>query len=223
MRDWLLTVSARPLNLASRTGRGTVEQEYDEQVATARRAHQTAEKALADKRNEPVARGATPADRARILPEYDRAVTYALQELNKLSARKFEVRDAAKNQASLFGMGNEGQLAESQNKSVLFQAQPYEIFWTSQNAFHLSDRHERDPKGHPLLHVEAAQVVVQANVIFEDRRDRHRLLAYLKGKLYVAVVKFVIQPRGNRCVIITCFLGNPTHEKEYKSQRPGFH
>ena len=42
----------------------------------------------------------------RILPEYDRAVTYALQELNKISARKFEVKDAAKNQASLFGMGD---------------------------------------------------------------------------------------------------------------------
>ena len=94
-----------PLNLANRTGKGTVEQEYDEQLATARRAHQTAEKALADKRNELVARGATPADLTRILPEYDRAVTHALQELNKISARKFEVKDAAKNQASLFGMG----------------------------------------------------------------------------------------------------------------------
>ena len=94
-----------PLNLANRTGKGTVEQEYDEQLATARRAHQAAEKALADKRNELVARGATPADLTRILPEYDRAVTYALQELNKISARKFEVKDAARNQASLFGIG----------------------------------------------------------------------------------------------------------------------
>ncbi|MDO7886841.1 hypothetical protein [Hymenobacter cheonanensis] len=94
-----------PLNLANRTGKSSVEQEYDERLATAQRAHRDAEKALVDKRRELVARQATEKDLARILPAYEIAVTRALQELNKISAQRYEVKDAAKNQASLFGVG----------------------------------------------------------------------------------------------------------------------
>ena len=94
-----------PLNLANRTGKSSVEQEYDERLATAQRAHKDAEKALADKRRELVARQATEKDLARILPAYEVAVTRTLQELNKVSAQRYEVKDAAKNQASLFGVG----------------------------------------------------------------------------------------------------------------------
>jgi hypothetical protein len=94
-----------PLNLANRTGKSTVEQEYDERLATAQRTHKDAEKALADKRRELVARQATEKDLARILPTYEVAVTRALQELNKISAQRYEVKDAARNQASLFGVG----------------------------------------------------------------------------------------------------------------------
>jgi len=94
-----------PLNLANRTGKSSVEQEYDERLATAQRAHKDAEKALADKRRELVARQATEKDLARILPTYEVAVTRTLQELNKISAQRYEVKDAARNQASLFGVG----------------------------------------------------------------------------------------------------------------------
>jgi hypothetical protein len=97
-----------PLNLANRTGKGQIEQEYDERLASAQRAHKDADKALADKRRELVARQATDKDLTRILPTYESAVTRALQELNKISAQKFEVRDAAKNQASLFGLASVG-------------------------------------------------------------------------------------------------------------------
>lgn len=94
-----------PLNLANRTGKGQIEQEYDERLASAQRAHKDAEKALADKRRELVARQANDKDLARILPTYESAVTRALQELNKISAQRYEVKDAARNQASLFGVG----------------------------------------------------------------------------------------------------------------------
>ena len=95
----------QPLNLANRTGKSSIEQEYDERLDTARRTHQEAERALSDKRKELVSRQASDKDLARILPPYEAAVTRTLQELNKVSAQKFEVRDAAKNQASLFGVG----------------------------------------------------------------------------------------------------------------------
>jgi Lon protease-like protein len=94
-----------PLNLANRTGKGQIEQEYDERLASAQRAHKDAEKALADKRRELVSRQATDKDLARILPTYESAVTRALQELNKISAQRYEAKDAARNQASLFGVG----------------------------------------------------------------------------------------------------------------------
>ena len=190
-----------PLNLANRTGRGTVEQEYDEQLATARRAHQTAEKALADKRNELVARGATPADLARILPEYDRAVTHALQELNKISARKFEVKDAARNQASLFGINVsipevfapvlagldekslrkavQALLREEGNKSVYNAATGWEIELRWQGVKHATARYGKLPvvRLHSLLQVEA----LLANATFEftqnDNRGREEVIA----------------------------------------------
>jgi hypothetical protein len=42
---------------------------------------------------------------ARVLLTYESAVTRALQELNKISAQRYEAKDAARNQASLFGVG----------------------------------------------------------------------------------------------------------------------
>lgn len=99
------------LNIENRSLKTASEIEYDEKVEKARADYNEAEKVLKEKRKEFISRGADPNRLESYLLEYQAAVNNALRRLNELVKIRDQVRDGAKNQMSLFGLGSAGSRA----------------------------------------------------------------------------------------------------------------
>lgn len=96
------------LNIENRSLKTASEIEYDEKVEKARAEYNEAEKILKEKRKEFISRGADPNRLESYLVEYQAAVNNSLRRLNELVKIRDQVRDGAKNQMSLFGLGSAG-------------------------------------------------------------------------------------------------------------------
>ena len=93
------------LNIENRSGKSASELEYDEKVELARAEYNEAEKQLREKRKEFIARGAEENKIESYLVEYQAAVNNSLRRLNELIKLRESVKEGAKNQMSLFGLG----------------------------------------------------------------------------------------------------------------------
>lgn len=121
------------LNIENRSGKSATELEYDEKVADARLEYDQAEKELREKRKEFIARGADLEKLDQYLLEYQARVNNTLRRLNDLVKLRDAVKEGARNQMSLFGLGS---IAQFNFLGVIGSHFGFQGLGNVQDAFH---------------------------------------------------------------------------------------
>jgi hypothetical protein len=87
-----------------------------------------------------------------------------------------------------------------QNRKLSFEGRAYEVFWTSQQAWHIAERYFEPT--HRVTHLEIAAMITDRDALIiqtDSRRSRFYVYARFSRRCYVTAVAF--NEMLGRCVI----------------------